>query len=145
MLTRWLSKTEEEITGANLLLVLKGDSDTITATDTVAVPLISVLAGTQVQVMGMKLVTPFDGTGTGNLTVSVGDGGSATTLLAATQVALDDTEVLYSAGTGTRKVYLVDDTVDVFWDTTGVAITVYTTGELNLYLKVTNMNAWANR
>lgn len=143
MKTRILSKTEKELTGADIALVLDY-ADAAAATDTVAVNALSVLAGHKVQVVGMKLLTAFDGAGTGNLTISVGDGGSATALMAAVQVAVDDTEILYHVG-GSAKVYLVDDTVDVFWDTTGVAITVYTTGELVLYLSVSDMNKWPTR
>jgi len=140
MLTRLLTKTEEDITGASMALILDY-TDAAAATDATAVNALSVLAGHKVQVVGMKLITAFDITGTGNLTISVGDGGSATALMAAVQVAADDTEILYHVG-GSAKVYLVDDTVDVFWDTTGVSLANYTSGKLALYLKVTNMNQW---
>lgn len=140
MLTRILSKTEQDLYGANMALVLEA-ADAAAATDATAVNVLSVPAGMKVQVVGMKLVTAFDGTGTGNLTISVGDGDSATALMAAVQVALDDTEILYHVG-GSPKVYLAADTVDVFWDTTGVAITVYNTGKLVIYLAVNDMNKW---
>lgn len=137
MLTRVLSKTEKDITRADMALVLDY-TDTAAATSTVAVNSLSVLAGHKVQVVGMKLVTAFDITGTGNLTISVGDGGSATALMAAVQVAVDDTEILYHVG-GSAKVYLVDDTVDVFWTAGSMA---YTSGKLVLYLAVEDMNKW---
>lgn len=137
MLTRILSKTEKDITRADIALVLDY-ADVAAATSTVAVNALSVIAGHKVQVVGMKLVTAFDITGTGNLTISVGDGGSATALTAAVQVALDDTEILYHVG-GSAKVYLVDDTVDVFWTASSMA---YTSGKLVIYLAVEDMNKW---
>jgi len=139
MKTRWLSKTDEEITGANLALILDY-TDVAAATTATAVPSLSVLAGTKVQVVGFKLNTAFDISGTGALTVSVGDGGSATALMAAIVVAVDGTEILYHVG-GSPKVYLVDDTVDLFWtDATSLA---YTSGKCTFYLKVQDINTWA--
>lgn len=136
MITRILSKTEQEVLGANMALILDY-ADTAAATSTVAVPAINVLAGTKVQVVGFRLTTPFDITGTGNLTVSMGDGGSATALTAAIQVALDDTEILYHVG-GSAKVYLVDDALDVFWTASSMA---YTAGKCVFYLNVNNLNS----
>lgn len=140
MKTRILSKTEKDLTGADLMLVFDY-ADVAAATSTVAVNVLSVLAGMKVQVVGAKLVTAFDITGTGALTFSVGDGGSATALTAAFQVALDDTEILYHVG-GSAKVYLVDDTVDVFWTASSMA---YTSGELAVYLRVEDTNKWPIR
>lgn len=137
MKTLTLSATEKLEAGANMALVLDFN-DVAAATSTVAVNALSVLAGHKIQVVGLKLVTPFDITGTGNLTLSVGDGGSATALMAAVQVALDDTEILYHVG-GSAKVYLVDDTVDLFWTASSMA---YTAGKVVLYLRVDNMNDW---
>lgn len=137
MLTRILSKTEKEIFGANIALVLDFN-DVAAATSTVAATPTSVLAGTKAQVVGLKLVTAFDITGTGNLTVSVGDGNSATALMAAVQVAVDNTEILYHIG-GSAYVYLVDDTIDIFWTASSMA---YTSGKLVLYLSIADMNEW---
>lgn len=143
MKTRVLSKTEKDLTRADIALVLDFN-DAAAATDATAVNVVSVLAGHKCQVVGMKVLTAFDCSGTGNLTISVGDGGSATALMAAVQVAVDDTEVLWHVG-GSAKVYLVDDTIDVFWDTTGVALSTYTSGELVVYLAIEDMNRWPVR
>jgi hypothetical protein len=138
MKTVFLGKTDKEITNANVVLICDY-TDVALATSTVAVNALSVLAGHKVQVVGIRLKTPFDITGTGNLTLSVGDGSSATALSAAIQVALDDTEILYSAG-GSAKTYTVDDTVDLFWTASSMA---YTSGEVAIYLAVDNLNDWA--
>ena len=140
MKTRVLSKTEKDLTRADIALILDYN-DVAAATSTVAATPTSVLAGMKCQVVGMKLKTVFDITGTGNLTISVGDGGSATSLMAAVQVAVDNTEILYHIG-GNAVVYLVDDTIDIFWTASSMA---YTSGELVLYLAVEDMNRWPNR
>jgi len=101
MLTRILSKTEKDITRADIALILDY-ADVAAATSTVAVTSLSVIAGHKVQ------------------------------------VALDDTEILYHVG-GSAKVYLVDDTVDVFWTASSMA---YTSGKLAVYLAVEDMNKW---
>lgn len=137
MKTRLLSTPEKALTGADVALTLDYN-DVAAATSTVAVNSYTVLAGHKVQVVGMKLNTAFDISGSGDLTISVGDGGSATALMAAVQVAVDGTEILYHVG-GSAKVYLVDDTVDVFWTAASMA---YTSGSLTLYLRVENMNEW---
>lgn len=139
MKTRWLSKTEKDSFSANLALILDYN-DVAAATSTVAVNALSVVAGTKVQVVGYRLTTAFDITGTGDLTLSVGDGGSATSLMAAIVAAVDGTEILYHVG-GSPKVYLVDDTVDLFWTATSMA---YTSGQCIVYLAVDDLNAWPN-
>lgn len=100
---------------------------------------LSVLAGTKVQVVGMKLVTAFDRSGTGALAVTVGDGDAANALQASTVLAVDGTEILYHVG-GSAKAYLVDDTVDFFFTDAGSM--AYTTGEVVFYLRVDDLNSW---
>lgn len=99
--------------------------------------LLSVKAGTIVQVVGMKLNTAFDRSGTGALAVTVGDGDSATALQASTVIAVDGTEILYHVG-GSPKAYLADDTVDAFFTDAGGM--TYTSGSVTFYLKVVNLN-----
>jgi len=135
MKTRILTNQEKLQFGADYMLVCDY-ADVAAATSTVAVNALSVLAGTKVQVVGMRLDTAFDITGTGNLTLSVGDGDSATALMAATQVAVDGTEILYHVG-GSAKVYTVADTVDLFWTASSMA---YTSGKISIFLAVVNLN-----
>lgn len=138
MLKRILSKTEKEITRADMAVILDYN-DVAAATSGAANAAISVEAGTKVQCVGYRLITAFDRSGTGALTISVGDGGSATALLSSTVIAADGTEVYYSAG-GSAKVYQVDDTVDVFFtDAGGMS---YTSGKIVLYFAVENINRW---
>lgn len=134
-----LSKTDKEIYGADIMV--KWDyTDVAAATSGTAVNAFSVLAGTKVQCVGHILDTAADVTGTGALTISAGDGGSATALMAASVVAVDGTEVFYHVG-GSAKVYLVDDTVDLFFtDATSMA---YTSGAGRMFFSVSDMNKWA--
>lgn len=139
MNVNWLSKTDKEITGADVAISYDY-VDVAALTSGVASNMLSVLAGTKVQCVGMVLNTAFDITGTGALAVTLGDGGSATALQASTVLAVDGTEILYHVG-GSAKVYLVDDTVDAFFtDATSMA---YTSGKVTFYLRIEDMNKWA--
>jgi hypothetical protein len=136
MKTKILSATDKREFNANVAITLDY-ADVAAQTSGAALSIISVLAGAKVTCVGTKLNTPFDVTGTGALAFTIGDGGSATALHASTVIALDGTEILYTAG-GSPKVYLVDDTVDIFFtDATSMA---YTVGSLTVYLQVENLN-----
>lgn len=144
METRILSKTEQDVFGATHLFKLDY-SDVAAlgaATDGAAIALLTDLPeGSLVECVGMKLVTTFDCSGTGNLTLSIGRSGAETAFLAATQVAVDSTEILYSAGSGTQYA-TVNDTTDInaYFDSTGVNLDTYTSGEVAVYLRVVNLN-----
>lgn len=140
MLTRWLSKTEEALNGANCAIVFDFN-DIAAATTATAVTALSVLAGHKVQVVGYKQITAFDRSGTGAATLNVGDGNSATSLMAAIVIAVDGTEIIYHIG-GSPVVYLVDDTVDFFWTDSGSM--AYTSGKGVVYLHVQYMPDWPN-
>ncbi len=136
----WASKTDKEMFGYDVA-VAYDFNDVAAATSGVAVNGPAILAGAKVQCVGHRLITAFDVSGTGALTVSAGDGGSATALMAASVIAVDGTEVFWHVG-GSAKVYLVDDTIDLFFtDATSMA---YTVGKGIMYFKVDDMNQWAN-
>lgn len=139
MKVSWLSKTDKEVTGADVAVAFDFN-DVAAATSTVAVNALSILAGTRVKCLGYVMPTAFDITGTGALAATVGDGGSATALMASSVLAVDGTEVFYHVG-GSEKVYLVDDTVDVFF--TDASSMAYTSGKVVFYFAVSNMNDWA--
>ena len=134
MKTRELSKTEQDIFGSNLALILSWE-DANAATTATAVESLSVLAGTKVQVVGARLITTFGGGGA-SLQVSLGWGGTGDALCGAFEVSADGTYIAYYAG-GNAWVPLVADTVDVFW--TGLDLT-YTSGKLVFYLAVNDLN-----
>lgn len=140
MKVSWLSKQDRELTNADVA-VMFDYNDVAAATSGAAINALSVLAGTRVKCLGYRMPTAFDVTGTGALAVTVGDGGSATALMASSVLAVDGTEIFYHVG-GSEKVYLVDDTVDVFFtDATSMA---YTSGKVIFYFAVQDMNKWAN-
>ena len=132
MQTRILTPSEKRQFRADVALVLDFN-DVAAATSTVAVPSLSVLAGTKVQCVGLRLVTAFN---SGSLTLSIGDGNSATSLTSAVQMATGSTPIAYHVG-GSAVVYLVDDTVDVFWTCSNMA---KTSGKVVVYLAVEDMN-----
>lgn len=134
----WLTATDKSITGADVA-VTYDYTDIATFTSGAAQAALSILAGTRVKCLGYRMPTAFDVSGTGALAATVGDGGSATALMASSVLAVDGTEVFYHVG-GSEKVYLVDDTVDVFFtDATSMA---YTSGKVTFYFAVTDMNRW---
>lgn len=139
MKLNWLSKTDKEITGADVAVSFDY-VDIAAASSGAAINMFSVLAGTKVQCVGMRLLTAFDVSGTGALAVTIGDGGAANSLQASTVIAVDGTEITYHVG-GSAKVYTADDTVDAFFtDATSMA---YTSGKVIFYLRVEDMNKWA--
>lgn len=134
----WLSATDKAITGADVA-VSYDYSDIATFTSGTATAALSILAGTRVKCLGYRMPVAFDVTGTGALAVTCGDGGSATALMASSVLAVDGTEIFYHVG-GSEKVYLVDDTVDMFFtDATSMA---YTSGKVTFYFAVSDMNSW---
>lgn len=140
MKTSWLSAQDRTLIDADVA-VMFDYNDVAAATSGAAVAALSVLAGTRVECKGYRMPVAFDRAGTGALAATVGDGGSATALMASSVLAVDGTEVFYHVG-GSAKVYLVDDTVDVFFTDAGGM--TYTSGKIIFYFKVSDMNKWAN-
>lgn len=136
MKTIILSATDKREFNANVAITLDY-TDVAAATSGAAVNILSVIAGTKVQCVGTKLNTAFDRSGTGALAFTIGDGNSATGLHASTVIAVDGTEILYTAG-GSPVAYTVDDTVDIFFTDAGSM--AYTEGSLTVYLQVENLN-----
>lgn len=133
-----LSASDKAQTGADIA-VMVDYTDVATYTSAAAVALFSVLAGTRVKCLGYQMETAFDRSGTGALAATVGDGGSATALMASSVLAVDGTEIFYHVG-GSEKVYLVDDTVDAFFTDAGGM--TYTSGKVTFYFAVSDMNKW---
>jgi len=136
----WLSAQDRALIDADVAGMVDY-TDVATYTSAAAVAALSVLAGTRVECKGYRMPVAFDRSGTGALAVTVGDGGSATALMASSVLAVDGTEVYYHVG-GSAKVYLADDTVDLFFTDAGGM--TYTNGKIIFYFKVSDMNKWAN-
>ncbi len=93
-------------------------------------------AGTSAALVAMKLITPFDGGATSDLTVKVGDGGDDDRFLAATIVHEDASEVDYAEGIHISNGYDAADALDVTWTATGANLTVLTTGEAHFLFAI---------
>lgn len=136
----WLSKTDKEITGADVAVAFDFN-DVAASTSGAAIACFTALAGMKVQCLGYRMPTAFDVTGTGALAVTLGDSGSVTRLMASSVLAVDGTEVFYHVG-GSAYVYLTDTAVNAYFtDATSMA---YTSGKIIFYFKVEDINKWAN-
>lgn len=105
----------------------------------------TVPAGSTVRFAGFALITPFDGGATSSLTIQLGDGGSAARFLAATEIHLDATEVLYANAQAVTQpyTYLVADGIDATWTCLGAAGSALTTGEIDVFFHITDRNQLA--
>lgn len=122
-----------------------------TASTGLAVVLAAYVAGRGVTGAAFKLVTPFDGGATTNLTIKVGHNGATTddddSLIAATELHLDGTEILYGDGNGAafatlRTGYFPLDAgnYEATFTATGANLTALTTGEVHVYLNIVDLS-----
>lgn len=101
-------------------------------------------AGTVVRFAGINLKTAFDASdaSVNSLLIEVGDGGDTDRLLGQTELAVDNTEILFKASTG-MYAYAAADTVDALFTVAGGAsptLAEITSGEVEIYLHVTDCN-----
>lgn len=97
------------------------------------------------EIVDVKLVEPFvssDGTLV-STSITIGDGGSATRFLSATELNQAGTEVFLKGGTLANTslpyVYAADDTVDVFFTATSAkALNTHTAGKLLVTARITD-------
>jgi len=122
-------------------------ADVIGFTDTVAVQVFpagtdTLPAGTVIGKAAFNLITPFDGGATSGLTMTLGDGGVANRYITAKELHLDGTEILFweECAATLPYAYVVADAVDAVFDVAGAAITALTTGEIEIYLQVYDLN-----
>lgn len=75
--------------------------------------------------------------------ITIGDGGSANRYLASQQLNENGTEVLLKDGTRTAYMYLVDDTVDITFNSmTAKALNDIDTGKLHVWLEIEHRSEW---
>jgi hypothetical protein len=108
-------------------------------------------AGTVVRAMAYKLVTAFDFSDAGitSLTLELGGPGADHTFLAATQIAVDGTEILYahaiSNGTQTIPYVLVTaDGIDAFFTAANGGsplLSECNAGEIDIFIGIFDMDA----
>ena len=109
------------------------------------IALLSVVAGDVVEKAAYKLVTAFSDasdSGLNDTKVQVGDGADTDRFIAATQVNVNGTEVLYAANANTTSyAYTAADTVDLLVESmTAKSLSDLDAGEIHVYLAVTKLS-----
>ena len=109
------------------------------------IALLSVAAGDVVEKAAYKLVTAFSDASDSALNdtkVQVGDGADTDRFIAATQVNVNGTEVLYAANANTTSyAYTAADTVDLLVESmTAKSLSDLDAGEIHVYLAVTKLS-----
>ena len=109
------------------------------------IALLSVAAGDVVDKAAYKLVTAFSDASDAALNdtkVQVGDGADTDRFIAATQVNVNGTEVLYAANANTTSyAYTAADTVDLLVESmTAKSLSDLDAGEIHVYLAVTKLS-----
>lgn len=122
-----------------------GYADLTNATATQTLSPVVIAAKMGVEVVALELPEAFVSSDATLISssITVGDGGSATRFLSATELNAEGTEVFLKGGTLANTslpyVYTGDDTVDIFvTGTTGKALNTHTAGRGLLYLRITD-------
>ena len=126
-------------------IVTHSDITESTADTDQTIALLSVAAGDVVEKAAYKLVTAFSDASDSNLNdtkVQVGDGADTDRFIAATQVNVNGTEVLYAANANTTSyAYTAADTVDLLVESmTAKSLSDLDAGEIHVYLAVTKLS-----
>lgn len=119
--------------------------DDLTDTDTSqTIAILTVPAGSVVEKVGVRLTAEFDdaaGAGSGSLSdlnLSIGDDGSTTRWVNASEISVQGTAVAYLAS-ATAYVYLADNTVDAIFASTGANLNTLNAGEVEISLRVVSL------
>jgi len=126
-------------------IVTVADITESTADTDQTIALLSVAAGDVVEKAAYKLVTAFSDASDAALNdtkVQVGDGADTDRFIAATQVNVNGTEVLYAANANTTSyAYTAADTVDLLVESmTAKSLSDLDAGEIHVYLAVTKLS-----
>ena len=127
-------------------VVTHSDITESTADTDQTIALLSVAAGDVVEKAAYKLVTAFSDASDAALNdtkVQVGDGADTDRYIAATQVNVNGTEVLFAANANTTAyAYTAADTVDLLVESmTAKSLSDLDAGEIHIYLAVTKLAA----
>ena len=128
------------------VVVTSSDITESTADTDQTIALLSVAAGDVVEKAAYKLVTAFSDASDAALNdtkVQVGDGGDTDRFIAATQVNVNGTEVLFAANANTTAyAYTAADTVDLLVESmTAKSLSELDAGEIHIYLAVTKLSS----
>jgi len=127
-------------------IVTHEDLTLTTADADQTIALLSVVAGDVVEKAAIKLVTPFadaSDAAFNDTKVQVGDGTDTDEYVAATQVNVNGTEVLFAANVNTVPfAYTAADTVDLLVESmTAKSLSNLDAGEIHIYLAVTKLTS----
>lgn len=163
MKVRQLSKTDKELYGADVMVVMdfndvaalgaatSGTLALLPGTTAGLIPTAgtsgtdTIPAGTKVSLTGYRLDTAFVSSTAAGLTLKVGDGGDDDRFLVATQMQSGQTPVSYHAGTIATNnfAYLAADTVDATLTATTANFNTFTAGQVSLFFRADNLNDWS--
>lgn len=124
-------------------VILTHDDLTAAATSQ-TIAILTVPTGTVVEKVGVRLLTEFDdaaGAGNGSVTdlnLSIGDDGSTTRWVNASEISVQGTAVAYLTS-ATAYVYLADNTVDAIFAATGANVSTLNAGEVEISLRVVSL------
>ena len=147
MKTYELPAETKAATGFTHKSVVTHEDLTLTTADAdQTIALLSVVAGDVVEKAAYKLVTAFSDASDSALNdtkVQVGDGTDTDEYIAATQVNVNGTEVLFAANVNTVPfAYTAADTVDLLVESmTAKSLSNIDAGEIHIYLAVTKLSA----
>ena len=127
-------------------VVTHSDITESTADTDQTIALLSVAAGDVVEKAAYKLVTAFSDASDAALNdtkVQVGDGADTDRYIAATQVNVNGTEVLFAANANTTAyAYTAADTVDLLVESmTAKSLSELDAGEIHIYLAVSKLSS----
>jgi hypothetical protein len=127
-------------------IVTHVDITETTADTDQTIALLSVAAGDVVDKAAYKLVTAFSDASDSALNdtkVQVGDGGDTDRYIAATQVNVNGTEVLFAANANTTSyAYTAADTVDLLVESMSAkSLSDLDAGEIHIYLAVSKLSS----
>ena len=128
------------------VVVTHSDITESTADTDQTIALLSVAAGDVVEKAAYKLVTAFSDASDAALNdtkVQVGDGADTDRYIAATQVNVNGTEVLFAANANTTAyAYTAVDTVDLLVESMSAkSLSDLDAGEIHIYLAVTSLSS----
>jgi hypothetical protein len=101
--------------------------------------------GSRVHACALRVVTLFVAASMTDLSVTIGDGGSANRFLTSSEVGGTTSPVAagiwYETFAAAPHIYTAADTIDITPTATGAALSALTAGEIHVYLGVTDMVA----
>ena len=149
---RILSNTDKQLFGANVAVTVDyTDLNVLASGATGSIKIApyngatnTLAAGTLIACVGFTLSTAFVVSDGGNtLAITLGDGGSATRYMASTETLGAATEIIFSAGTGTRYALTsADNVILAIAAQAAHDVTLATAGSMTFYLRIDDMTTF---